>query len=67
MRLLYVLNAGSSSLKFDLIELTAAGGTQRLRSGAFVDADGGLRLATADPHPRQLPRCARSRPPRTCF
>jgi acetate kinase len=51
MRLL-VLNAGSSSLKFDLLELSAGGGTQRLRSGAFVDADGSLRLETADPAPQ---------------
>jgi acetate kinase len=50
MRLL-VLNAGSSSLKFDLLEVSAGGGTQRLRSGAFVDADGNLRLETADPAP----------------
>jgi acetate kinase len=53
MRLL-VLNAGSSSLKFDLLELPAGGGTQRLRSGAFVDADGNLRLETADPAPSPM-------------
>ncbi|HYM42278.1 MAG TPA: acetate/propionate family kinase [Steroidobacteraceae bacterium] len=38
-----ILNAGSSSLKFDLIE-TGAGAARRLRSGAFIDAHGTLRL-----------------------
>jgi len=50
MRLL-VLNAGSSSLKFDLLEVSAAGATQRLESGSFVDAGGELRLATPRPVP----------------
>lgn len=50
MRLL-VLNAGSSSLKFDLLEASLSGSPQRLRSGAFVDADGDLRLETADSTP----------------
>lgn len=49
MRLL-VLNAGSSSLKFDLIEV-AHDGTRRLQSGAFTEADGDLRLETADAAP----------------
>lgn len=44
MRLL-VLNAGSSSLKFDLIE-TEEGASRRLRSGSFVDDHGVLRLET---------------------
>lgn len=50
MRLL-VLNAGSSSLKFDLMEVAANGTFRRLRSGAFVDADGELRLETEDHAP----------------
>ena len=40
-----ILNAGSSSLKFDLME-TAEGTSRRLRSGSFVDAHGALRLET---------------------
>jgi acetate kinase len=50
MRLL-VLNAGSSSLKFDLMEFAANGTFRRLKSGAFVDADGELRLQTEDHAP----------------
>ncbi|MGP8034462.1 MAG: acetate/propionate family kinase [Steroidobacteraceae bacterium] len=45
MRLL-ILNAGSSSLKFDCLELDASGASRRLRSGAFVDAAGELHLET---------------------
>jgi acetate kinase len=45
MRLL-ILNAGSSSLKFDCLELQSTGAVRRLRSGAFVDASGELRLET---------------------
>jgi acetate kinase len=45
MRLL-ILNAGSSSLKFDCVELESSGAFRRLRSGAFVDASGELRLET---------------------
>ena len=40
MRLL-VVNAGSSSLKFDLLETTSNGPPKRLLSGAFVDAANG--------------------------
>lgn len=40
MRLL-VLNAGSSSLKFDLLEATHAGASTRLASGTFADAADG--------------------------
>lgn len=40
-----VLNAGSSSLKFDLIE-TAEGTSRRVRSGSFVEEHGALRLET---------------------
>ncbi len=44
MRLL-VFNAGSSSLKFDLLELSLSGPTRRLAAGAFVDtADGSGRF-----------------------
>ncbi len=53
MRLL-VFNAGSSSLKFDLMELTGAGPARRLKAGAFVEvADGSGRFAlqTAEPAP----------------
>jgi len=50
MRLL-VLNAGSSSLKFDLLERQGDGCVQRLRSGSFVDSSGELRLETADAAP----------------
>ncbi len=50
MRLL-IFNAGSSSLKFDLLELQGGGATRRLCSGSFVDAPGGLRLETADQAP----------------
>jgi acetate kinase len=49
MRLL-VFNAGSSSLKFDLMEVPASGQVSRLKSGIFVDrADGSgfLELRTA--------------------
>lgn len=45
MRLL-VLNAGSSSLKFDLLEFAVHGAARRLKAGAFVDAQGALRLET---------------------
>ena len=51
MRLL-VFNAGSSSLKFDLLELPTSGPARRLAAGAFVDAADGsgrfvLRAAAA--------------------
>jgi acetate kinase len=53
MRLL-VFNAGSSSLKFDLREVSASGAAQQLAAGAFVDAADGsgrflLRSADAAP------------------
>jgi acetate kinase len=51
---LLVFNAGSSSLKFDLLELSAAGVSRRLKAGAFVDkADGtgSFALETASPAP----------------
>jgi acetate kinase len=35
--LLLVFNAGSSSLKFDLVEVAASGQIRRLQSGSFVD------------------------------
>ncbi len=38
---LLVFNAGSSSLKFDLLELAAGGAAGRVASGAFVDAADG--------------------------
>jgi len=50
MRLL-VLNAGSSSLKFDLLEREGGGSIRRLRSGSFVDSAGELRLETSDAAP----------------
>src|SRR5437763_3370984 len=53
MRLL-VFNAGSSSLKFDLMEVTGEGSARRLKAGAFVDlADGSgqFALQTSEPAP----------------
>jgi len=49
---LLVFNAGSSSLKFDLLELSTSGPARRLAAGAFVDAADGsgrflLRAAAA--------------------
>ncbi len=49
---LLVFNAGSSSLKFDLLELQASGTARRLAAGAFADAADGsgrfiFRAATA--------------------
>jgi acetate kinase len=49
---LLVFNAGSSSLKFDLLEMSAAGAARPLLTGAFVDAADGsgqfvLRTAAA--------------------
>jgi acetate kinase len=38
---LLIFNAGSSSLKFDLVEVAAGGQVQRLKAGAFVDAADG--------------------------
>jgi len=39
--LLLVFNAGSSSLKFELLDRSEGGAVRRLRAGAFVDrADG---------------------------
>ena len=51
MRLL-VFNAGSSSLKFDLLEISTGAPARRLTAGAFIDAGGGsgqyeLRTAVA--------------------
>src|ERR1700716_209095 len=51
---LLVFNAGSSSLKFDLIEVPGEGPARRLKAGAFVDrADGSgqLALQTDEPAP----------------
>ena len=51
---LLVFNAGSSSLKFDLIEVPGQGPARRLKAGAFVDrADGSgeLALQTGEPAP----------------
>ena len=51
MRLL-VFNAGSSSLKFDLMDATAGGPVSRLKTGSFVDtADGSgqFELRIAEP------------------
>jgi acetate kinase len=53
MRLL-VFNAGSSSLKFDLMEVPGAGPARRLKAGAFVDTPDGsghLALHTDEPAP----------------
>jgi acetate kinase len=52
--LLLVFNAGSSSLKFDLLDCSREGAARRLRSGSFVDkADGSgtFALETAAPVP----------------
>lgn len=51
---LLVFNAGSSSLKFDLMEVPGEGPARRLKAGAFVDrADGSgqLVLQTGEPAP----------------
>jgi len=51
---LLVFNAGSSSLKFDLMEVQGEGPARRLKAGAFVDrADGSgqLALQTEGPAP----------------
>src|SRR5256884_4622640 len=51
MRLL-VFNAGSSSLKFDLMEVTGEGSARRLKAGAFVDlADGSGQFALESSEP----------------
>ena len=56
---LLVFNAGSSSLKFDLMEVPASGQACRLKAGAFVEAANGsglLELRTAAPvDPPSLP------------
>jgi len=60
--LLLVFNAGSSSLKFDLLERTGDGTTRRLKAGAFVDkadGSGSFVLETASPAP-PLPAPIRS-------
>jgi acetate kinase len=60
--LLLVFNAGSSSLKFDLLEWSAGRAARRLRAGAFVDradGSGSFALETAAPAP-QLPSPIRS-------
>jgi acetate kinase len=44
---LLVFNAGSSSLKFDLMEVPASGQVRRLKAGAFVDAADGSGLLAA--------------------
>jgi acetate kinase len=52
--LLLVFNAGSSSLKFDLLEVSEGGAARRLKGGAFVDradGSGSLALETAAPAP----------------
>jgi acetate kinase len=51
---LLVFNAGSSSLKFDLMEVPDAGPARRLKAGAFVDrtdGSGQLALQTGEPAP----------------
>ena len=61
MRLL-VFNAGSSSLKFDLLDWSEGRGARRLRAGAFVDkadGSGSFALETAAPAPK-LPAPIRS-------
>ena len=53
--LLLVFNAGSSSLKFDLLDWSEGGPPRRLKAGAFVDkADGSgtFVLETATPAPQ---------------
>jgi acetate kinase len=47
--LLLVFNAGSSSLKFDLVEVAASGQIRRLQSGSFVDRADGSGLLVARP------------------
>ena len=52
--LLLVFNAGSSSLKFDLLDWSAGQGARRLKAGAFVDkadGSGSFALETAAPAP----------------
>ena len=52
--LLLVFNAGSSSLKFDLLEWSATAGARRLKTGAFVDqadGSGSFALVSASPAP----------------
>lgn len=54
--LLLVFNAGSSSLKFDLLERTEEGTIRRLKTGAFVDkADGSGSFALETASPGSLP------------
>jgi acetate kinase len=51
---LLVLNAGSSSLKFDLVDWSGPGAARRLKTGAFVeraDGSGTFALETAPPVP----------------
>ena len=60
--LLLVFNAGSSSLKFDLLEWSEGRAARRLKAGAFVDradGSGSFALETAAPAP-QLPSPIRS-------
>jgi acetate kinase len=55
--LLLVFNAGSSSLKFDLLDCSEGGGALRLKAGAFVDkadGSGSFALEAAAPVP-ELP------------
>ena len=52
---LLVFNAGSSSLKFDLMEVPGDGPARRLKAGAFVDrADGSGQLALQTDGPAPL-------------
>lgn len=60
--LLLVFNAGSSSLKFDLLDWSEGGAVRRLEAGAFVDkvdGSGSFALETASPAP-PLPTPIRS-------
>src|SRR5215472_15418664 len=60
--LLLVFNAGSSSLKFDLLEWSGRGSARRLKAGAFVDkadGSGSFALESAAPVP-ELPSPIRS-------
>lgn len=60
--LLLVFNAGSSSLKFDLLEWSATGAARRLKTGAFVDnadGSGSFALVSTSPAPA-LPAPIRS-------
>src|SRR4029077_14966451 len=49
--MLLVFNTGSSSLKFDLLQIAADAASRRLRSGSLVDPAGELRLETENHAP----------------